>query len=130
MSLAQKLFGPRSKYDRSLPYTYVGRVRVLEKDDELVNDYFSDTICGLIEYLERQNIDPGDVELFGIYLLEKIPIDKSYCLDAEGRWLERPGICKSLEEHYRKTLEEQYRGHVAHEVCAFDDRRRVGSGPY
>jgi hypothetical protein len=130
MSLAQKLFGPRSKYDRSLPYTYVGRVRVLNEQDDLVNDYFADTICGLIEYLDQQHIDPEDVDLYGIYLLEKIPIDKQYCLDEQGRWLDRPAICRSLEEHYRKTLEEQYRGHVANAVCAFEDRRRTGSGPY
>ena len=130
MSLTQTLFGPRSKYDRSLPYTYVGRVKVLEGENELASDYFSDTICGLIEYLEKHSIDPSDVDLYGIYLLEKIPIDIRYCLDSNGRWLDRPAICRSLEEHYRQTLEEQYRGHVANADCSFDDRRRIGSGPY
>ena len=130
MSLRGKLFGPRSKYDRSLPYTYVARVAAIEGDDELHNDYFSDTICGLIEYLDENDIAPEDVRLFGKYMDHELPLETKYCLDEDGHWLKRPGICHSLEEHYRESLEVQFKGHVEEGACSYEDRDREGGGPY
>ena len=130
MSIAGKLFGPRSKYDRSLPYTYVARVPAIEGDDSLHNDYFADTICGLIEYLDENDIAPEDVEIFGLYMERELPLDKQYCLDEEGRWLKRPNICHSLEQHYKDSLELQFKGHVEDGDCSYDDRERAGSGPF
>ncbi|MBN1446465.1 MAG: hypothetical protein JXA28_00940 [Bacteroidetes bacterium] len=130
MSLKSTLFGPTSRYDASLPYTYVARVPAIEGDTELHNDYFADTICGLIEYLDTNDISPDDVEIFGLYQDREIPLDKQYCLDTDGCWLTRPQICRSLEEHYRDTLELQYKGHVEDGDCSYDDRERKGSGPY
>ena len=119
-----------SKYDSSIPYTYIAKVKIFDRDDDLVNHYFADTICGVIEYLAANNILPEDVELFACYQKKEIPIDKKYCLSEEGKWLERPEICHSLEEHYKQTMEEQYKGHVELGDCSFDDRDREGSGPY
>ncbi|MCB2205060.1 hypothetical protein KQI65_09950 [bacterium] len=130
MSIASKLFGPRSKYDRTLPYTYVARVDVVEGVDDLQNEYFADTICGLIEYLDRNDVLPEDVKIFGVYMEREIELEKKYCLDKEGQWLPRPGICEALEAHYSETLEGQYKGHVANGDCSYDDRERAGSGPY
>lgn len=130
MSIKSKLFGPKSKYDNTLPFTYVARVPALEGDDELHNDYFADTICGLIEYLDEQDVDPSDATLFGLYQDQEIPLDVQYCLDEEGHWLKRPGICHALEEHYRETLEFQFKGHVEGGDCSFDDRNTKGSGPF
>ncbi|MFQ5584477.1 MAG: hypothetical protein ACE5GL_08600 [Calditrichia bacterium] len=130
MGVIRKILGPRSKYDRSLPYTYMARVPLLEGEKELYSHYFSDTICGLVEYLDKNNIEPDEVELFGVYLKKEIPLEKEYCLSAEGRWLRRPEICRSLEEHYKQTLEHRYKGHVEKEICDFDDRDRSGDGPY
>lgn len=130
MSIAGKLFGPRSKYDRSLPYTYVARVAVIEGDDSLHNDYFADTICGLIEYLDRNDIAPGDVTIYGLYMDRELPLDKQYCLDEKGHWLQRPQICHALEEHYKESLALQFKGHVEDGDCSYDDRVRQGSGPY
>ena len=56
MSIIEKIIGPRSKYDKSLPYTYMARVPVIEGDEELFSHYFADTICGLIEYLDKNQI--------------------------------------------------------------------------
>jgi len=55
MSLLEKILGPKSKYDKSIPYTYEARIRILEGSDEY-NSYFSDTICGLVEYLHRNGV--------------------------------------------------------------------------
>mgnify|MGYP000549756240 CR=1 FL=1 len=130
MSLTHKLFGPKSKYDASLPYTYVARVPAIDGDDELHNDYFADTICGLIAYLDEQDIAPDDVQILGLYRDREIPLEKKYCLDLDGYWLKRPHICHALEEQYRESLELQYRGHVEDGECSFEDRDRAGSGPY
>jgi hypothetical protein len=130
MSIRTSLFGPRSKYDHSLPYTYVARVNVVDGDDELSSAYFADTICGLIDYLDANNIEPGDTRLFGLYVDREIPLDITYCTDTQGRWLERPDICHSLEAHYKETLDLRYKGHREHEPCSYEDRNRHGSGPY
>ena len=132
MNIIRKFLGPKSKYDKSLPYTYEARIDVLKwKGDEPMYTYqLSDTICGLIEYLNTNSINPEEIVIFGIYLKKEIPLNKKYCLSEDGKWLKRPAICKSLEDHYKKTLEEQYKGHIANGECAFDDRDRQGSSVY
>jgi hypothetical protein len=49
VGIITKILGPLSKYDKSLPYTYMAKVIVIEDDDELANYYFADTICGIVE---------------------------------------------------------------------------------
>jgi hypothetical protein len=124
MGIVRKFLGPKSKYDPSIPYTYFAKVPIVEGNEDLVHYYFSDTICGLIEYLDKNNISPEEVELFGCYLKKEIPIDKKYCLSEDGSWLKRPDICNSLETHYKQTMEEQYKGHIPLGDCSFDDRER------
>ncbi|MFC2103330.1 hypothetical protein ACFLSS_02760 [Bacteroidota bacterium] len=126
MEKLRKIFGPESKYDKSLPYTYTAEVRVIDSDDDLVAHYFSDTICGLIKYLDNLNIPPNNVELFGIYMDKETLLKKDRCTNPDGEWLSRPDICRSLEEHYKKTLDERYKGHVDKGECSFEDRDRIG----
>ena len=59
--IKRKILGPRSKYDDTLPYTYMARVPAIEGDDELFSYYFADTICGLIEYLYENDIKQEEV---------------------------------------------------------------------
>jgi hypothetical protein len=124
MGIVRKVLGPLSKYDKSLPYTYIAKVTVLEGDDELANYYFADTICGLVEHLDKNNIEPDDVELFGCYLKKEIPLDNDALLTQDGKWLQRPELCRKLEGHYHKTMDDRYKGHEAHSDCFFDDRVR------
>lgn len=130
MGIIRKILGPKSKYDKSIPYTYVAVVPVIEGEKDLANHYFSDTICGLIEYLNENNIKPSETELFACYQEKEIPIDITHCTDKEGNWLARPDICHSLEAHYKKTMEEQYKGHIEIGECDYEDRNRKGIGPY
>lgn len=130
MSIRSSLFGPTSKYDRTLPYTYVARVREIGGDDAVTSAYFADTICGLIDYLDANNIPSADVGLYGLYVDREIALDIQYCIDENGDWLQRPDICHSLETHYRETLDLQYKGHREDEPCEYEDRDRQGSGPY
>lgn len=124
MGIVRKVLGPLSKYDKSLPYTYMAKVTVLEGDDELANYYFADTICGLVEHLDKNNIEPDEVELFECYLKKEIPLDNDPLLTEDGKWLNRPELCRKLVGHYQKTNDDRYKGHEAHSDCSFDDRDR------
>ena len=130
MDLVRKFLGPKSKYDKSIPYTYMARKPVIKGDDALYEFYFANTICSLVAYLAEHDVSSEEAELFGIYRKEEIQLDKSLVRGKTGRWLERPHICHSLEKHYMKTMDELYKGHHEKESCDFDDRKLKGSGPY
>jgi hypothetical protein len=129
MNMKETLFGPRSKQDASIPYTYIARVQVVA-GSEMHDDYFAETICGLIEHLDANNIEPDEVSIFGLFRDHEIELDIQRCINNEGKWLGRPDICHSLEQHYKETLETQYKGHAEVGECAYEDRDRKGSGPY
>lgn len=128
MSVLEKVIGPLSKYDKTLPYTYMAKVTAVEGIEELFSYYFADTICGLIDYLDAHDIQPQDVELYGMYQKQEIPLEKDLCLDENKKWLERPKICHSLETKYKETLEARYKGHAEKDRCLFEDRDRKGRG--
>jgi hypothetical protein len=120
MSLLKKVLGPRSKYDKSLPYTYEARIRMFEEGDEY-KSYFSDTICGLIEHLHRNRIAPPGVEIFEVYEKQVSPIDAMLFTTPNQGWLFKPDICRTFEQHYP--------GHIHGQICSFRDRSRGGTGP-
>ena len=126
------LLGPRSKYDRSLPYLYEARVDALagQAEEPLDSYYQCDTICGLVQRLDEAGVDPGEVRLFGLYLGHELELETELCTNDRGAWLKRPFICRAIEAHYRVTLDQRYRGHVADATCAFDDRDKQGEGPF
>ncbi len=132
MGIVRKILGPRSKYDKTLPYTYEARVDKLFGlgSEPLFEHYYSDTICGLIEYLGDNGIKPAEVQLFGVYRGRQVPLETERCTTTKGAWLDRPDICHSLEEHYKNSLEERYKGHVEEGSCSYEDRDRRGIGPY
>lgn len=115
-----KILGPHSKYDDTLPYTYEARVAVVEWEDAY-NSYYSDTICGLIDYLRERNIRPDQVDLYEIYQDHESLLETQYCLDHHDLWLGRPRLCRSLQGHYK--------GHITKGHCSFEDRTRAVSGP-
>lgn len=120
MGLLGKLLGPKSKYDKSLPYTYEARVRIFEDDDEF-KTYLSDTICGLIEHLDQCGVSPDDAEIYEIYLETETPVPASLFTSADGLWMTRPEICRAFEQHYP--------GHIREGSCSFEDRERDCLGP-
>ena len=120
MSLLNKILGPESKYDKSLPYTYEARVPIVE-GGETYNSYFSDTICGLLEYLGENRIGPDGVKIFEIYQTQELLIDHSMCITPDNAWLSKPDICRAFKQHYK--------GHIQEGSCSFKDRDREGCGP-
>ena len=120
MSFLEKILGPKSKYDKSLPYTYEARIRMFAETDEH-KSYFSDTICGLIEHLHRNNIQVDGVEIFELHLEQESPIESRFFTTADRQWLFKPDICRAFEKHYP--------GHIREKTCSFKDRNRAGVGP-
>jgi hypothetical protein len=124
MSILRKFFGPRSKYIKEIPYTYEARVDELhgQAEEPIYSYYYADTICGLLEYLKKNEVVPEDVEIFEVYQKEDQRVRINFCVSKRKEWLERPRICKSLHDHYI--------GHIDEDHCAYRDRNRRGSGPY
>ena len=120
MSLFEKILGPKSKYDKSIPYTYEARVPIIEGSAEY-NSYFSDTICGLVEYLHQKGIRPEEVQIIEVYEGSEQSIDAKLFTTLDHQWLFKPDICRSFEEHYK--------GHIQESGCSFEDRDGKGSGP-
>lgn len=120
MSVLKKLIGPRSKYDKSLPYTYEARLPIIEGEEEC-NSYISDTICGLTEYLEKNAIDPEEVKIYEIFQNEEKVIHQDLYTNKAGGWLKKPEMCRSFREHYE--------GHIYENGCSFEDRDCKGTGP-
>ncbi|MBC8426118.1 hypothetical protein H8E07_18550, partial [bacterium] len=69
MGVLSKWAGPKSKRDRTLPYTYEARVDALggQGSEPGPESHFADTICGVIDYLGGNDIPPARVELFVVY---------------------------------------------------------------
>ena len=120
MAIFTTLIGPKSKYDKTLPYTYEAKVPVVE-GVEIYNFYLSDTICGLIEYMENNGIKPDGVEIYELFQDEENIIQQEFYTTEEGNWLHKPEICQSFKEHYK--------GHISEGTCSFKDRDRKGIGP-
>jgi len=120
MGILDKILGPKSKYDESLPYVYEARIRMFAEGEEY-KSYFSDTVCGLIEHLHRQSIDPDGVAIFEVYREQELPIDSRLFTTAEQQWMFKPDICRAFEQHYP--------GHIHGQACSFKDRDRGTAGP-
>ncbi len=120
MSLIEKILGPKSKYDKSLPYTYEARVPIFEGSEEY-NSYLADTICGLVEYLHKNSIRPGEAQIFEVYQEREYPIDATRLATPDRQWLFKPALCHAFEDHYK--------GHIHEGSCSFRDRNHEGSGP-
>ena len=120
MSLFEKILGPRSKYDKSIHYTYEARIRIVEGSGEY-NSCFSDTICGLVEYLHKNGTSPDEVQIIEVFQGQERPIDVKFFTTPDNQWLFKPEICRSFEEHYK--------GHIQENTCTFSDRDCKGSGP-
>ena len=108
MSQLKKVLGSQSKYERSLPYSYMATVHINEKGNNMSFNYFDDTICGLIEYLDENHIKPKDVQLSGVYRKKEISLEMEYCLTPAGKWISDPTAYASLNEKYDKILENSF----------------------
>ncbi len=128
MNIVSKWLGPKSKDHNSLPYTYEAIVDRLggQAAEPVPEHYFSDTLCGLVEYLEREEIDPGRARFFAVYRGFQLALETRLCSTPEGAWLSRPELCRRLESYFRETGCERYRGHRAGGDCAYTDRNRKG----
>ncbi len=120
MALVRRFLGPSSKYDPDLPFTYEARVQVTPGTD-IFNSYFSDTICGLLEFLDANGFSAEETTVVEIYEGNETIMESEWLTDRGGRWLHKPDICRSLAPHYR--------GHIFKGGCDFQDRDPFVTGP-
>ncbi|BBO20148.1 MAG: hypothetical protein HKUEN07_15920 [Rhodocyclaceae bacterium] len=120
MRILEKILGPKSKYDRSLPYAYEARIAIFEDDSEHKR-YLSDTICGLIEHLHRNGIAPEEAQIFELYEGRETRVDTRLFAPDGRQWLFKPELCRAFEAHYP--------GHIREDDCSFGDRGRGCLGP-
>jgi hypothetical protein len=121
MSILRKVVGPKSKYDHRLPYTYEARVAVTGVPG-MTENYVCDTLCGLLERLGNEKVQPSEATLLEIRPEGEFPILLEHCLAADGSWLRRPEACRSFEAHYA--------GHEKSGRCCYRDRSREADGPF
>ncbi len=119
MNIIRKLIGPKSKYEKSLPYTYEARVCVVEGVD-IERTLCSDTICGLVEGLQSEGIESTAVEIVEVHRDGERVIEGQLYTTRDGAWLTGPDLCASFKEHYP--------GHIHQGSCSFDDRDPKVSG--
>ncbi len=121
MSILRDVLGPKSKYDRGLPYTYEARVTVTGVEG-MTESYVSDTLCALLERLGDEKAEPAEVTILEIRPEGEFPVLLEHCVSAGGKWLRRPEACRSFEAHYA--------GHERTGRCCYRDRSRSTDGPY
>jgi hypothetical protein len=119
MRLLDKIFGPKSKYEEDIPYTYEARIKIIVGDE--FNSFYADTICALVEYLDKKKIEPDGVDIYEIFKDKENKLDRGYCISEDGKWLSCKELCVSFTERYP--------GHIHKNCCTFDDRERDVLGP-
>ncbi|MCP5063774.1 MAG: hypothetical protein GY936_15105 [Ignavibacteriae bacterium] len=122
MGIVQKVMKSSSKYNKSLPYTYLAKLYIIEGDEDLCHYFYGDTICSLIAHLEKENISPEEVHIYSLYDDKEIELKKDIFTSEENDWLLKPYLCRALEDHYHETKDELYKGHCEDGECSFEDR--------
>ena len=84
MNIVERILGPASKSDRRLPYTYEAKVPVSGVEG-MVQHYLDDTLCGLLEALEKVGISPDEVKIVEVRPEGDFPVLIEHCTGPEGR---------------------------------------------
>ncbi len=121
MSFLRTVLGPKSKYDHRLPYTYEAQV-VVTGVPGMTQSYVSDTLCGLLERLADEKVDPDEATILEVRPGGSSPSSSSTVSAPDGTWLRRPEACRSFEAHYA--------GHEKTGRCCYRDRSREADGPF
>ena len=119
MGLLSKIIGPKSKYVDDIPYTYEARIKIIDGDE--YNSFYADTICALVEYLDKEKIAADGVEIYEIFKDKENRLNRGYCVSEDGEWLSRKQLCH--------TFTVRYPGHIHENCCTFEDRARDVEGP-
>jgi hypothetical protein len=119
MGLIRKVLGPKSKYEKGIPNAYEARIS-LAGGDEVTTTYLSDTICGLVEHLQAEGVDPATVEILERDPEQDVLLPRAIYTGCRGEWLARPALCRSFEARYP--------GHIAADGCTFSDRDKGIAG--
>lgn len=122
MGILQKVVKTSSKYDKTLPYTYMAKLFIVEGDEDLCHYYYADTICSLVSHLDKENIASEEVHIYSLYNDKEVELNNDIFTSEENEWLLVPYLCRALEDHYYETKDELYKGHCEDDECSFEDR--------
>lgn len=120
MGLIREFIGPKSKYEKDIPYTYEARINIMEGEEEY-KSYLADTICALVGHLDKNNIKPDEVKIYEVFQEKEKELGIEFCTSKEGNWLTRSELCESFKKHYP--------GHIDESGCTFEDREHDITGP-
>ena len=118
MGWIRRALGPESKFNNEIPYTYEARVTVAGSAS---NSYVGDTICALVDALDKAGIEPADVAIYEIFTDKEEQLGIGFCLSEQGTWLSRQELCESFKARYP--------GHIHEHGCSFEDREHDVAGP-
>jgi hypothetical protein len=116
MGLFKRFFGNRynwiKKEDPRLPYTYQASLQVFEGDNDIVINWFSDTICGICGYLKKHKEDPNDITITECFDGKETVIPPDVYMN-DGEWLPKKELCKAHRRYGSEGNEE---------CCSFQHR--------
>jgi hypothetical protein len=94
----------KSRYDRTIPYTYHAKRQVFQGDDEITIDWISDTLCGLCNFLKKKKEDPTEIIIYECFHDNKKHINKEvvippevYC--NENKWKPKKELCAAHQRY-------------------------------
>jgi hypothetical protein len=56
----------------------------------MTHSYISDTLCGLLECLDREKVQPSEATILEIRPEGEFPVLLEHCTGPDGKWLRRP----------------------------------------
>ncbi|KAA3655983.1 MAG: hypothetical protein DWQ10_16420 [Calditrichaeota bacterium] len=106
METINKVLHYKSTHHMIRPFVYEAQMRALygHENKPVKCVCQADTICGLISYLIQRGVLADDVKLFGVYSGKSIELDKTFCTNANGQWIDLKKIHQTIEDRYEEIL--------------------------
>jgi len=116
MGVFKRIFKNRyswiKKEDPKLPYTYQAKLQVFEGEDDIIINWFSDTICGICGYLKKRRENPNDITIIECFNGKETIIPKEV-YTKNDKWLPKKELCKAHRRYGSEGNEE---------CCSFQHR--------
>ena len=106
----------KSRYNKDIPYVFHAKQQVVAGCDDLVRDWFGETLCSLCNRLKEEEIDPNSVSIFECFDSADVEMPKQAYMSCDGKWREEQGLCEGHQCHGST---------VSKANCGFRDRDMV-----
>ncbi len=106
----------KSRYNKDIPYVFHAKQQVIAGSDDLVRDWFGETLCSLCNHLNADGIEPDSVSIYECFGDEDVELPKQAYMGCNGQWLKEEGLCEGHQCHGST---------VSKTNCGFRDRDMV-----